>query len=136
VEFVQNNILLFVVAFVSGAMLLWPAVRRGAGGPWVDTTEATRLINREDALLLDVRDASDFAGGHALGAKNIPLSQIESRLVELDKFKGKPIVVLCQSGNTSSKALGPLRAKGFEKLANLSGGFAAWRAAGLPVEKK
>ena len=68
-DFVRNNLLLFVVAFVSGAMLLWPLFRRGAGGPWVNTAEATHLINREDALVLDVRDPGEFGAGHILGAR-------------------------------------------------------------------
>ena len=66
VDFVRNNLLLFVVAFVSGAMLLWPLFRRTAGGPWVNTAEATHLINREDALVVDVRDPGEFGAGHIL----------------------------------------------------------------------
>ena len=72
-DFVKNNLLLILVAFVSGAMLLWPLVRRSAGGPWVDTLGATQMINREDALVLDVREAAEYARGHILGAKSVPL---------------------------------------------------------------
>jgi rhodanese-related sulfurtransferase len=134
-EFVKNNILLIAVAFASGAMLLWPFVRRQSGGPWVDTVGATHLINREDGLVLDVRESAEFAQGHILGARNLPLSQLEKRAGELDKLKAKPVILCCASGNRSTRAVGLLRARGLEKVYNLSGGFAAWQQAGLPVEK-
>ncbi len=135
VEFIKNNIMLVAVAFVSGGMLLWPFLRRGAGGPWVSTLEATQLINRQDALVLDVRETTEFAGGHLLGAKNMPLASIEARAGELDKHKAKPVIVLCGDGNRASKAAGILRARGFANVVNLSGGFPAWQQAGLPVVK-
>lgn len=134
-EFVKNNIMLIAVAFVSGAMLVWPYLRRGAGGPWVGTLEATQLINREDALVLDVRDTAEYAGGHMLGAKNIPLASIEARAGELDKHKAKPVIVICGDGSRASKAAAVLRARGFANVVNLSGGFPAWQQAGLPVVK-
>src|SRR3990172_11387401 len=86
-EFVQNNLLLIAVAFVSGAMLLWPLVRRGAGGPWLTTLQATHMINRDDAVVIDVRDAAEYAKGHILGARSAPLPDLERRLAELAKFK-------------------------------------------------
>ncbi|MFN2645134.1 MAG: rhodanese-like domain-containing protein, partial [Burkholderiales bacterium] len=75
-DFVRNNLLLFVVALVSGAMLLWPLVRRTGGGPWVSAAQATHLINREDAIVIDVREPNEFASGHVLGAKNLPLARL------------------------------------------------------------
>ena len=78
-DFIQNNLLLIGVAFASGAMLIWPFVRRTAGGPWVNTLQATQMINREDALLLDVREPAEYAKGHILGAKNVPLADLERR---------------------------------------------------------
>ncbi len=135
VEFIKNNIMLFAVALVSGAMLLWPYVRRGTGGPWVSTLEATQLINREDALVLDVRETTEYAGGHLLGAKNMPLASIEARAGELEKHKAKPVIVVCADGGRASKAATILREKGFANVVNLSGGFPAWQQAGLPVVK-
>jgi rhodanese-related sulfurtransferase len=134
-DFIQNNILLIAVAFVSGAMLIWPFVRRGAGGPWVSTVEATQLINRQDALVLDVRSAEEYAKGHILGAKNLPLADLERRAAELDKHKAKPVIVHCENGNRSTSALSLLRKQGFARAVNLAGGYAAWQQAGLPVEK-
>ena len=135
VEFVRNNILLFVVALVSGGMLLWPFVRRTTGGPWVNTTQATHLINREDALVVDVREANEFAAGHILGAKNLPLAKLDASGAELAKKKERPVIVYCDGSERSAKALAALKRHGFTRVANLSGGLAAWQQAGLPVEK-
>jgi rhodanese-related sulfurtransferase len=134
-DFIKNNIFLIAVAFVSGAMLIFPLVRSRASGPSVGTTEATQLINREDALLIDVRDAEEYAKGHILGARNIPLAQLESRIGELEKHKEKPVIVSCDSGGRSAGALSTLRGKGFARAVNLAGGLNAWKQAGLPVEK-
>ncbi len=134
-EFVKNNILLFAVALVSGAMLLWPLVRRQAGGPWVNTVQATQLINREDAAVVDVREQSEYVQGHILGAKNLPLSLIGKRAGEIDKLKTRPVILCCASGSRSSQAVALFKANGIDKVYNLSGGFAAWQQAGLPVEK-
>ena len=134
-DFVQNNLLLIATALISGAMLIWPLVRRGAGGPWVTTLQATHMINREDALVIDVRDAAEYAKGHILGARSAPLADLERRLAELAKFKARPVIVHCESGNRSTNAIGILRRNGFDKACNLAGGLAAWQQAGLPVEK-
>ena len=134
-DFIKNNILLIAVAFVSGAMLIWPLVRRGSGGPWVTTVEATQLLNRQNALLLDVRSADEFAKGHILGAKNVPLAELERRAPELDKYKARPVIVHCDTGNLSTSALPMLRKQGFATVVNLTGGYSAWKQAGLPVEK-
>lgn len=135
VEFVRNNFLLFMVALVSGGMLLWPLVRRTTGGPWVNTTEATHLINREDALVVDVREPNEFAAGHVLGAKNVPLARIDASGAEVAKKKERPVIVYCDGSERSAKALATLKKQGFTRVANLSGGLAAWQQAGLPVEK-
>jgi len=135
VEFVRNNLLLFAVALVSGGMLLWPFVRRTTGGPWVSTTQATHLINREEALVVDVREPNEFAAGHVLGAKNLPLARLDASGADLAKRKERPVIVYCDGGERSAKALAALKKHGFTRVANLSGGIAAWQQAGLPVEK-
>jgi rhodanese-related sulfurtransferase len=133
VEFVRNNLLLIVVAFVSGAMLLWPLVRRSTGGPWVNTAQATHLINREDALVVDVRDPGEYGAGHILGAKNVPLSRLGDG--ELSKKKERPVIVYCDGTDRSAKAIAALKKQGYARVVNLSGGLKAWQQAGLPVEK-
>jgi rhodanese-related sulfurtransferase len=134
-EFVRNNLLLIAVAFASGAMLLWPFVRLRAGGPRVSAAQATQMINREDALMVDVRDAAEFGAGHILGAKNTPLARIDDGANDLAKRKDRPLVVYCDGGERSAKATAALKRQGFTRVACLSGGLGAWRSAGLPVEK-
>jgi rhodanese-related sulfurtransferase len=136
VTFIQDNLLLIAVALVSGAMLLWPYVRRVGGGPSVSAAQATQLINREDALVVDVRDPGEYGSGHILGAKNVPLSRIDAGGAEIaPKRKDKPVIVYCDTGNRSQKAAAALRNQGFARAVNLAGGLGAWQQAGLPLEK-
>ena len=135
-EFITKNIFLVMIALVSGGMLIWPLLRKGAGGPWVNTLQATQLMNRDDAVVVDLRSVADYAKGHILGARNIPLAELERRAGELDKFKAKPVIVHCDHGNRSGVGVGLLRKNGFANVSNLTGGYAAWQQAGLPVEKK
>ena len=135
-EFISKNIFLVMIAAISGGMLLWPLLRKGAGSPWVNTLQATQLMNREDAVVVDLRPAAEFAQGHILGARNIPLADLAKRAGELDKFKSRPVIVHCATGNSSGNGVALLRGNGFGNVVNLAGGYAAWQQAGLPVEKK
>lgn len=135
VKFITDNVFLIAVALVSGAMLLWPLARRGTGGPSVSTLEATQLINRQGGLVLDVRNAEEFQKSHILNARNLPLPELDSRLADIEKFKDKPIIVSCESGNRSGSAVAVLRKHGFNQVFSLRGGIGAWQQAGLPVER-
>lgn len=136
-QFVINNIWLVLAAAVSGAMLIWPLIRdRLAGVSEVDTLEAVRLINQQDALLLDVREDSEYESGHIPNSKHIPAGRIAERLKELEKHKDKPVVVLCRSGNRSTAACSLLRKQGFTDVRSLKGGIEGWQQANLPVKKK
>jgi rhodanese-related sulfurtransferase len=130
-----NNAMFLAVALASGGMLLWPYVRRTTGGPWVTPAQATHLINREDAVVLDVRETGEFAKGHVLGAKNLPAARMETAAGEVVKKKDRPVIVYCDGTDRSGKALAALKKQGFTRVANLSGGLKAWQDAGLPVEK-
>ena len=134
-EFIIKYWHLVAIAAVSGGMLLWPFVRRGTGGPWVNTLAATQMINRSDAIVVDLRSADDYAKGHILGAKSIPLAELERRAGELDKHKARPVILHCGDGNRAGGAVATLRKKGFDSVHNLAGGYVAWQQAGLPVEK-
>jgi len=135
-KFVGDNIFLIAVAAVSGGMLVWPAVRRGVGGgASMSTLQATQLMNQQNALVIDVREAAEYDKGHMINARNIPLAEIEARAGELDKHKAKPVVVVCDNDNRSGRAAAALRKRGFEQVFTLGGGIGAWRQAGLPLEK-
>ncbi len=129
------NMFLVAVAFVSGAMLIWPLVRRAAAGASISTLQATLLINQQNALVLDVREAAEYEKGHMLNARNIALGELEARAAEIEKHKAKPVIVACDDGNRSGRAATALRKRGFEQVFTLSGGIGAWRQAGLPLEK-
>jgi rhodanese-related sulfurtransferase len=134
-KFVTEHIFLVAVAVASGAMLIWPVVRRGAGGSSISTLQATLLINQQNALVLDVRDAAEYEKGHVVNARHLALGEIEARTGEIEKYKTKPVIVVCESGNRSNSAVSALRKQGFGQVFSLSGGIGAWRQAGLPLEK-
>ena len=134
-EFVQNNLMYVVLALTSGGMLLWQ-IFNSSGAESVSPLQATLLLNRDDALVIDVRETDEWAGGHIPNARHIALGQLEKRVSEIEKFKTKPLIISCQSGNRSSSACGKLKKLGFEKVFSLSGGVAAWREAGLPMTTK
>ncbi len=133
-DFINQNILLISLVVISGLALLWPILMRPAGNE-VNPGEATTLINREDAHVVDVREAGEFAGGHLPNALNIPVAKIAERAAELEKFKDKPIIFCCASGMRSGKACAELKKLGFTQLYNLAGGVDAWVGAGYPVKK-
>ena len=134
-KFITDNIFLIAIAFVSGGMLVWPLVRRGVGGPAIGTLQATMLMNQKDSLVIDVRDPGEYAQGHILNARNIPLAELDTRVKEIERFKDKPVIVSDATGTRSGSAAGVLRKHGFTNVSNLAGGVAAWRQAGLPTEK-
>ena len=88
------------------------------------------------AVVLDVREDKEYAGGHIPKARHIPLGQLAGRMQELEKFKGKPILVTCRSGHRSARACGMLKKAGFETVYNQAGGILAWERANLPVTQK
>ncbi|WP_374327056.1 rhodanese-like domain-containing protein [Azonexus sp.] len=133
-DFINQNILLIGIVVVSGLGLLWPLIFRPLGAA-VNPGEATLMINRQDAKVIDVRQASEFAAGHIPDAINIPEGQLRERLHELEKFKELPLILCCASGLRSNRACKDLKANGFEKLYNLSGGVDAWVAATYPLHK-
>jgi rhodanese-related sulfurtransferase len=134
--FFQENWVLIVVAFVSGAMLVWPLVQRGFSPmKAVGTLAATHLINTRDALLLDLREAKDFQGGRLPNSLHVPISQLASRSTELAKHVSRPVIAYCDNGSRSRTAGVALANAGFSEVYQLSGGLKAWRDAGLPVEK-
>lgn len=134
-EFIQQNIFLVAVALVSGIALLVQTVRRPGDRNSVNATQATQLINREDAQVVDVREPGEYANGHLPESRNIPLARLEERAGELDKYKDTPLLVVCQSGARSATACKQLIKLGYNRVHNLEGGIDAWRTAGLPLKK-
>ena len=135
-EFLVKNWSLALVFVVSGAMLLWPLIKgRLSSAAQIGTLEATRLINKENPLLLDVREPGEYNSGHLPEALHIPLSQLKSRSDELAKYATRPVIVYCERGVRSSTAASALAKLGFQRVLELRGGLRAWRDAGLPTQR-
>ena len=133
-KFILDNWTLILIAVSSGGMLLWPLVR-GAGSGTLTAQGAVQLINRERAVVVDVREPEEFAAGHVTGARNLPLSQLEEKLGALVKKKTLPVVLVCETGARSHRAVARAKKLGYEQAQAMAGGLKAWKAANLPVEK-
>lgn len=135
-QFIINNILPISIAFFSGAMLLWSLFgNRIRGIKEVDCVAALQLINHKNALVLDVREESEYKLGHILNSTLIPLGKLDERMGELEKYKEQPIVVVCRTANRSGMACALLGKRGFTQAYNLAGGVTAWQKANLPLDK-
>ena len=88
-----------------------------------------------DAVVLDVRETGDFSAGHIANARHLPEAQLNERIGELEKFKARPIIVACRTGNRALSVAGALRKRGFAEAVALRGGIAAWQQASMPLQK-
>lgn len=136
IEFVGNHPLLITGFFVVAALLAQNLYADMGNSFNVSPQEATDLINREDALVVDVRPMADFNNGHIVGSRNMPMNGFANHLGQLDKHKQQPILVSCRSGAQSMAACKQLKTAGFEKVYNLRGGILAWTSANMPVTRK
>jgi rhodanese-related sulfurtransferase len=134
VKFIVDNWMLISIAFASGALLLWPVIQ-GAATTGLNPAGAVQLINREKAVVIDVCEPGEFAAGHVVGSKNIPLRDLESKLGASVKNKGLPLILVCQTGMRSGRAVAIAKKLGYEQAQSLGGGMGAWKTANLPVEK-
>lgn len=137
--FLQKNpyhMLLFGTAVITGGMLVWPVVGRlFRTGHEISVLEAVQLINRRDAIVIDVREPGEYAAGHIAAARHIPEGQLEERIKELEKFKTRPIIVSCRGGSRAASVGSALRKHGFGEVFILRGGVTAWEQASMPLEK-
>ena len=136
IEFVTNHIFLFSALVIVLVLIAQNLLASGGGKHSVAPLKATEMINREDAVVIDVRPIADFNNGHIINAINIPSTALKNQLKQLEKHKGKPIIVACRSGAQSSAACKILRDAGLEPVYNLQGGMMAWQSDSLPVSKK
>ena len=136
-EFVTNHPLLWTAFFGILGLLVFGEIRaRTRAWKEIGPLEATALINHEDAVVLDVREAGEYRNGHILNAVHVPLGELPSRIEKLKKYQGRPIIAYCQTGTRSGSACSRLEKAGFERIYNLRGGAAAWVRENLPVTPK
>ena len=131
----ENQLLVMVFIGLTLAIIYNEFSRLTSGFKAVDPAGLTALINRQDALLVDVSPAADFEKGHIAGAKNVQLSQFDADNKVLAKVRDLPVVVACRSGAASSGAAKKLVKAGFKQVYWLDGGVAAWQQASLPLVK-
>ncbi|MBC3918639.1 rhodanese-like domain-containing protein [Undibacterium sp. CY18W] len=132
-KFIIDNIFLIGIALISGGALLFPALQKR--GAKVSQLQATQLMNQGKTLVLDVRDAEEFATGHLPNAKNIPLAELDKRLKEIEKSKNNAVITVCARGVRSASAAALLTKAGFGQVTSLEGGVDAWKTQGLPTVK-
>jgi rhodanese-related sulfurtransferase len=134
VNFLLDNWLLILVAFSSGVALLLPNLST-LGAPGLSPTQAVLMINREKANIVDVRAADEFASGHLIGARHLPMDRFQDELAKTVPDKKRPLILVCHSGMRSQKALVIAKAQGYEQAHSLGGGLKIWQDANLPLEK-
>lgn len=123
----------FVVAFI--ALMVLEARSKGTSATRLTAQQLTQLINRESALVIDIRDATAFNDSHIVNAVNIPLADISQNIKRLEKDKHRPIVLVCALGQKSPGVMNQLRLKGFTKVYMLAGGMHSWRNTNMPTVK-
>lgn len=137
IEFARDNLILSGIWIALVIMLVYSFVAPLLTNvKRVDNHGATLLINKHDAVLLDIRALKEFKAGHIVGARQIKPEEVrEANFAKLEKFKNTPIVVVCAMGNLAVGAANKMTKQGFTDVSVLSGGMNAWQSAGLPVEK-
>ncbi|MFK5915162.1 MAG: rhodanese-like domain-containing protein [Woeseiaceae bacterium] len=137
IAFASENQMLVIAIVLVSLMLIHSLVgERLRGYSSVSPSESTMMINREDAVILDVRESNEYSEGHIINSVHIPLASLKDKIKDLEKHKTQKIIVACKSGSRSSQACGNLKKQGFEQVFNLSGGIMAWENAKLPLVKK
>ena len=137
ITFASHNTILVVAIILVSLMLIHSLVgEKLRGYSSVSPSESTQMINRDDALILDVRESNEYSQGHIINSLHIPLSGLKTRMKDLEKHKAKKVIVACRSGHRSSQACANLKKEGFEQVFNLRGGVMAWESANLPLIKK
>jgi rhodanese-related sulfurtransferase len=136
-QFATNHYILTLSWILVFSLLIYSFIgSRLRGYKTVNAAGATQLINHDDAIVLDVREENEYRNGHIVNAVHMPISYLNDRMDELEKYKDKNLIVSCKSGQRSGHACALLKKKGFENVYNLSGGMMAWQSDNLPITKK
>ena len=130
----QNNLLILAVAAISGTMILFGNLRKGGSNVSVSVQEAVRLSNQQQGIFVDIRSSDSFKKGAIAQSRNIPRDEIETKSSSLPK--DKPIIIVCDTGQSATPIVNKLRKLGFENTVNMQGGIRGWSQDGLPLTKK
>lgn len=124
------------VAWLTLLMLVIASLSSAGSGKAIGPQQLTNLVNRQDGVVLDIRPLADFNKGHIVGAVSAPLSKLDSMDKELERYKARPVIVVCAQGMTAVNACKQLKKLGFAQLYRLGNGMQAWTAENLPISKK
>jgi rhodanese-related sulfurtransferase len=130
-----DNLALIGLLIVSGAALFLPTLSTLISGQGLSPTEATIWMNRRKATVLDLRPEEAFKAGHLPGAKHLPSSEIAAKIEKLKLDRKNPLILVCETGVSSRKAIAEVQKLGFAEVGTLDGGVQAWQAAALPLVK-
>jgi|AP12_2_1047962.scaffolds.fasta_scaffold172786_2 rhodanese-related sulfurtransferase len=134
IEFGSRHSMLVAALLAILAMLAADTIRRRLSGIRdIEPRQATRLLNTEHAVMIDMRSEKEFRGSHIINA--IHLDNLQDPAAGLQKYRDKPLIVYCNSGNSSLGVCGKLHRQGFENVYNLKGGIQAWQKSELPVSR-
>jgi len=133
IEFATNHWELFAALIATLALLVFSESKKG--GTSLSTHAAVQLINKENAAVVDIRLKKDFKTGHITNSINIPYADLDRRIGELEKYRNRPIIIVCNLGQTASGAVKKLNDAAFANVARLSGGITEWKTQNLPVHK-
>ncbi|TGG92359.1 rhodanese-like domain-containing protein [Natronospirillum operosum] len=133
IDFVSQN---WILATLWVGFLAWVILSETSrGGQALTPQQATNLINTQDAIVVDVRKPEDYSKGHLPHAISIPAAKLKDRIGELDKYKGKPVIVVCQVGHSAGASGAELRKAGFDPVYRLKGGVMEWQSSRMPLVK-
>ena len=130
-EFLAQQWVLVGAILVLFVLLIMHESRRS--GPSLSPQQAINLVNSEQGLFVDLRDAGEFKKGHIVGAVNIPAAKLAERMGELEKYRDKPLVLVCKMGQQTGAAGKQLRAANYERVYKMSGGMMEWGNLQLPT---
>ena len=134
--FAENFILLAALGVILALILRMEIKRATRGFKDITAAEAVQLINKEDAVVVDVRESNELVHGSIRNAKHMALSVLKQRVEELQKHADQPVIAYCKSGHRSAEACSILKKNNFTNVMSLKGGIEAWKVANLPVVKK
>lgn len=135
-EFIGNNLFWVSLWLALLLLLLWNMFGHILQGVvQIEPMDVTRLINHEHAVVIDIRNATDFAYGHILNSVNIPEVEVTDKKSTMEKMKKKPVIVYCQTGLASPRIVRLLKSEGFPAVFCLRGGIVAWKKAGMPLSR-
>jgi rhodanese-related sulfurtransferase len=132
-EFITNHPLLVMAFLVILALLIGGEIRqRLSKVRQIGPGEATRLLNHENAIMVDMRTDKEYRDGHIVNAVHAPA---DGAVAKLEKYRNRPLIIYCRSGQQSARLSGQLSRQGFEPVYNLKGGLASWQQASLPLSR-